>query len=125
AVLAAGADAWASHRTAAHLHGFLDVAKPDRIDVLVPRGRSSVLGSLPLHTAHSIGDDETTTVHRIPVTGVARTLLDLSATTSPDVLERYLANLARRSPSVVSEVVRLTDRYRRVPGRRRLVEVVG
>lgn len=125
AVLAAGPGAWASHTTAARLHGFLDVDQPERIDVLVPRGRFPVLGALPLHTARSIGDDETTRVSKIPVTTAARTLLDLSASSSPEALERYLANLARRTPSVVAEVVRLTDRHRHTPGRRRLLLVVG
>lgn len=124
-VLAAGPQAWASHATAAALQGFLDAPRPDHLDVLVARGRHARVGRLALHTSGSIGLDEVTTVDRIPCTSIARTLLDLAATTSPDVLERYLLDQARRTAAVVRQVVELTDRHRGRPGRRRLLDVVA
>lgn len=125
AVLAAGPHAWASHATAAHLHGFLDASRPDHLDVLVVRGRHPRVGRLSLHTSSSIGLDEVTEVERIPCTGVARTIFDLAATTSPDVLERYLLNQGRQASDLVQRVVELTDRHRARPGRRRLLDVIG
>jgi hypothetical protein len=125
AVLAAGPHAWASHATAAYLHGFLDAPRPDRLDVLVVRGRHPRVGRLALHTSSSIGLDEVTEVERIPCTGVARTIFDLAATTSPDVLERYLLNQGRHAPDLVRRVVELTDRHRARPGRRRLLDVIA
>lgn len=124
ALLAAGPDAWASHDTAAHIHGFLDAPRPANLDVLVPRGRHRSIGALGLHTTLALGADEVTEAHRLPCTTPARTLLDLAVGTSSEQLERYLADLARRRRSVVEEVVGLTDRHRRIPGRRRLLEVV-
>jgi hypothetical protein len=123
--LAAGPSAWASHDTAAHLHRFLDAPRPERIDVVVPRGRHARVSAHRLHTVRTLGSDETTEVHGIPCTTVARTLVDLAVGTEPGVLEGYLADQARRRPAVLRDLVELTDRHRRLPGRRRLLEVMG
>lgn len=123
--LAAGEQAWASHDTAAHLHRFLDAPRPDRVDIVVPRGRHAEIAEHRLHTVRALGSDETTDVHGIPCTTVARTLLDLAVGTEPGILERYLADQARRRPAVVEDLVALTDRHRRLPGRRRLLEVLA
>jgi hypothetical protein len=48
-----------------------------------------------LHTARSLAAQDTTTHEGIPITSVARTLLDLAATTRPDRLERALAQAER------------------------------
>ncbi|MTV26625.1 hypothetical protein FTX61_14555 [Nitriliruptoraceae bacterium ZYF776] len=124
-VLAAGGDAWASHETAAHLHRFLDHARPEPVDVLVPRGRHPKVGQVRLHTTRSLGADEVTTRHGIPLTTPARTLLDLAVGTAPPVLERYLADLARRDADLLQQVVELTDRHRTLPGRGRLFAVMA
>jgi hypothetical protein len=124
-VLAAGEQAWASHATAAHLQRFLDAGLPGRIDVLVPRRRHAMVGGHRLRTTRSIGLDEVTERHGIPCTTPARTLLDLAASTVPGDLERYLADEARRNGKLLGEVAELCDRHRRVPGRRRLLTVLG
>lgn len=123
-LLAAGSDAWASHGTAAELHDFLDAPRPERVDVLVPRGRRALVGDVRLHTTRSIGVDEVTTVRGLACTTPARTLVDLAGALGREQIERYLANLARSTPGIVAEVVSLTDRHRRLHGRRRILDVV-
>ncbi|MFA9446005.1 type IV toxin-antitoxin system AbiEi family antitoxin [Egicoccus sp. AB-alg6-2] len=124
-LLLAGDDAWASHRTAAHLHQFLDVQRPDRIEVVVPRGRNPRIRSTRFRTTSSIGADEVTEVHRLRCTTPARTLLDLASCTAPRELERLLADRLRRDRGLLDELLALADRHRHVPGRRRLLDVAA
>ena len=124
-LLAAGERAWASHETAAYLHGFLDVDRPDRIDVLVPRERHAEVGGVRLHTTVSLGADEMTRVDGLPCTTPARTLLDLAGATPTDELERFALDLARRRPKLMGEVGQLIDRRRGAHGRRRLLGVLA
>jgi predicted transcriptional regulator of viral defense system len=93
AVLACGEGAVLSHRSAAAHWGLLDT-QSSRVDVTAPRSRDGVPG-IRLHTARSLAAQDTTTHHGIPITSVARTLLDLAATTRPDRLERALAQAER------------------------------
>jgi putative AbiEi antitoxin of type IV toxin-antitoxin system/uncharacterized protein DUF559/transcriptional regulator with AbiEi antitoxin domain of type IV toxin-antitoxin system len=93
AVLACGDEAVLSHRSAASHWGLLDT-HTGRIDVTAPRSRAGVPG-IRLHTARSLTAQDTTTHEGIPITSVARTLLDLAATTRPDRLERALAQAER------------------------------
>lgn len=123
-LLAAGEPAWVSHRTAAHLHGFLDVRRPHRIDVLVPRSRHAAIGGVRLHTTVSLAGDEVTTVGGLPCTSAARTLLDLAGTLLPDDLERIALDLGRRRSGVLERASALADRRRGVAGRRRLLAVL-
>lgn len=124
-LLAAGDAAWASHRTAAYLHRFLDVPRPHAVDILVPRSRHRTVGDHQLHVTRSIGLDEVTERHGLACTTRARTLLDLAATSRPGDLERWLAQATRKDAALPQNVVELCDRHRHVPGRRRLLEVVG
>jgi predicted DNA-binding transcriptional regulator AlpA len=124
-VLAAGDPAWASHLTAAHLHRFLDVPRPETVDVLVPRARHHKVGEHELHATRAIGLDEITERHGIACTTRARTLLDLASTSRPGDLERWLAQATRKDATLPRDVVELCDRHRHVPGRRRLLDAVG
>ena len=77
AVLACGPDALLSHRSAAGLWGL----RPDNrraIDVTVPRRSTRGRRGIDVHSAVTIRPEDTTTLHSIPCTGVARTLLDLA-----------------------------------------------
>jgi very-short-patch-repair endonuclease len=98
AVLAAGAEAVLSHRTAGELWG------------LVPRSsrqpevtRPTYFRAHPRIRGHRscVPDDERTLVEGIPVTTVPRTILDLSAVVPKRQIERALNEV---------EVQRLTDR---------------
>jgi hypothetical protein len=98
-VLAAGPDALASHRAAGHLHGFLDLPEPRDLDVLVPRGRHTVVGDLRLHvTRCAIDELGAVEVDDLPCTGVSRTLWDLARPggIGQGALDRVVWDLARR-----------------------------
>lgn len=76
AVLACGPGALLSHRSAARLWGLLRSASP-RIEVTAPRSRDGQRG-ITLHRSRAIHPDDAATINRIPVTSVARTLVDLA-----------------------------------------------
>jgi very-short-patch-repair endonuclease len=93
AVLACGPDAVLSHRTAAAHWGLLHTDQT-RIDVTAPRGRHGAPG-IRLHRSRSLDAQDTTSHEGIPITTIARTLLDLAATARPSELERALAQAER------------------------------
>jgi len=97
AVLACGTDALLSHRTAGVLWGLLQTCT--QIEVTAPRGRKQRPG-ITVHRSRLIHLDDRALVDAIPVTSVARTLVDLA-----DVLtERRLADAVHRA-----EILRLFD----------------
>lgn len=111
AVLTYGPGAVVSHRAGAALWG---IRGGSRVEVTVPRGRKPRQG-IHVHWA-ALPPDETTVHHGIPVTTIARTLLDLSAVVQRDEL---------RGAFRQAEQLRLTDpigigtliaRYPRKPG---------
>ena len=88
AVLACGPGAVLSHWSAAHLHRLLASART-RVDVLSMRERRPAKG-IAHHRTRSLPATDVTVVDGIPVTTVARTLLDLAAVARPRQLERAL-----------------------------------
>lgn len=120
-VLAAGPEAWVSHWSAAVLHGFLDVARPTRHDILVPRGSTDVIQGMQLHSTQSIGADEVTHIDGLPCTSRARTLIDIAGSASVDEIERFALDLCRKDPSFAAQLTELLDRYRRRSGRARVL----
>jgi very-short-patch-repair endonuclease len=93
AVLACGQGAVLSHRSAAAHWGLL-ATEQTRIDVTAPRSRDGVPG-IRLHTSRSLNARDTANHEAIPITAVARTLLDLAATVPESRLERALAQAER------------------------------
>jgi very-short-patch-repair endonuclease len=89
AVMACGPGAVLSHVSAAAHWGLLHTAAT-LVDVTAPRGRHGARG-IRLHRTRSLDARDTTTHEGIPITTVARTLLDLSATVPAQRLERALA----------------------------------
>jgi predicted transcriptional regulator of viral defense system len=89
AVLACGEGAVLSHRSAAAHWGLLQ-SEATRTDVTTQRTRAAN-AKIRLHRSHSLIARDTDTHKGIPITSVARTLLDLAATVKPDQLERALA----------------------------------
>jgi hypothetical protein len=124
-LLAAGPRSWLSHRTAANLHGFLDVARPDVPDVLVERGSHTRVADVRLHTTVAIAEDEVTVRDGLRCTTAARTLLDLAVGATLDELERFGLDLARRDRASLRRTGDLLDRYRDTPGRRRLLTALA
>ena len=81
AVLAAGQGAVLSHRSAAALWGL--IAVPDApIEVIAARGSSARRRALVIHRSSSLSPADLTTLDGIPVTAVARTLVDLATRVS-------------------------------------------
>lgn len=85
AVLEAGPGAALSHRSAAAHWGFL---RSSRVEITVPTGRRPRRGVVPHRAA--LPPDEVCVLDGIPVTTVARTLLDLAAELSRHDLERAI-----------------------------------
>jgi len=112
AVLASGLDAVLSHWPAAALW----MIRPNSrsiIDVTTPRKSRSWKGIRRHHSP--LPADETTVKEGIPVTTVPRTILDLAATESADVVE----NLLRESEYLqLSDRLSLPHLIERYPGRR-------
>jgi predicted transcriptional regulator of viral defense system len=88
AALAAGDGAAISHRSAAQLHGLL-AATTARIDVSSPRRLKPTRAIRP-HQTRTLAPRDVTTVDGIPVTTVARTLLDLVAVAPQRHVERAI-----------------------------------
>jgi hypothetical protein len=82
-----------SHMSAASQWGLLHTDQT-RIDVTALRGRHGAPG-IRLHRSRSLDAQDTTIHEGIPITTVARTLLDLAATARPSELERALAQAER------------------------------
>jgi predicted transcriptional regulator of viral defense system len=90
AVLACGEGAVLSHRSAAAHWGLLATSAA-RTDVTIPRTARAGGAKIRLHHSRSLIARDTATYQSIPITSVARTLLDLAATVKPHELERALA----------------------------------
>ena len=96
AVLAAGPDAVASHRTAAHLWGLRGFPAPGRIEVTVPRHRRAhARRGTTIHESLAFDLVEPTTRRGICVTGPARMYIDLAAVVDDAELLRALDEIRR------------------------------
>jgi hypothetical protein len=111
AVLVAGEGAVLSHRCAAALWG-IGPGSPGLAEVTSPR-RGSRRG-MTLHWSR-LAADEVTRVDGIPVTSVARTLLELAGVLRPRALERALDEAERLR---LGGPLSLVDVVARHPGRR-------
>jgi very-short-patch-repair endonuclease len=117
AVLACGADAVLSHRSAAALWRIRPTERA-RADVTVPRAIGSCR-SIQVHRT-ALAADEVTVVRGIPVTTVARTLLDLAAVVPPRHVERAINEAEVLRLGDERSLARLLERYPRRPGTRAL-----
>jgi very-short-patch-repair endonuclease len=124
AVLGCGEGAVLSHRTAAALWGIRPSASP-RIEVTVPsrNGRRPREGMM-IHRVAELPDSEVTVCDGIPVTRVARTLLDLAAVVSRDGLKRAIKEADRLRLFDLKAVDQVLKRNVGRPGSRPLREVL-
>jgi predicted transcriptional regulator of viral defense system len=113
AVLAAGPGAVLSHRDAAALHD-LRAGGGTRIDVSTPRERSGT-AKIRVHGRRALHAEDVTTVEGIPVTTVARTLVDLAQAVAQDSLLKALGEAERQHKL---DVRALEAASRRTRGRR-------
>lgn len=112
AVLASGPDAVLSHHSAAALWGLRSYSERV-VEVTVPRKSTS---SKQIRRHHSpLPADERTIEEGIPVTSVPRTIFDLAASESLDVIE----NLLRETEHLeLRDRLSLWDLLERYPGKR-------
>ena len=112
AVLACGPGALLSHRAAGAAQGLLSSAP--QFEVTVPHGRKSKPG-IVIHRSRLIHPDDRSSVRGIPVTSVARTLVDLADVLSEERLARAVheAEVQR-----VFDLGALEAVAARLPGRR-------
>jgi very-short-patch-repair endonuclease len=92
AVLAVGPGAVLSHREAAALHELRPAARTS-VDVTVA-GQRTVPG-LQIHRVRRLGIDDVTRIDGIPVTTVARTLVDLATVVPPHALHKAIEEAER------------------------------
>jgi very-short-patch-repair endonuclease len=86
AVLDGGPECLASHRTAARLHGF-DGFRAEVIEVVLPMRIRHRRASVIVHHSRRLDAADRAFAGVIPVTSRARTLIDLGAMVSTDVVE--------------------------------------
>jgi predicted transcriptional regulator of viral defense system len=113
AVLACGAGAVLSHKSAA-AHWNLLATSAARIDVTAARGRRAHEG-IRLHRSRSLDAQDTTTHRAIPTTTIARTLLDLAAILPAHRLERALGQAERLhlyDHTALTEIVQRANGHR-------------
>jgi predicted transcriptional regulator of viral defense system len=102
AVLACGLDAVLSHRSAAYLWGLVD-AWEDPIDVTAPNRRGRSPDGVAAHRDGSLQPIDKTSLHGIPCTSVARTLLDFAGVEPEWKVRKAVAE---------AEVLRILDKQR-------------
>jgi hypothetical protein len=88
AVLAAGLDALASHRTAARLWGL--VQRSGRVEVLIPHGRRVELADIHIHRSRRLVEADATVRAGVPVTSLDRTIADLATRHPERVVGRWI-----------------------------------
>lgn len=94
ACLAGGPGCVASHRTAAALHR-LDDFGPGDVEVSLPRSRRFRSSGITVHHMSRLDRVDVTVVDGVPVTTIARTLVDLAGVLDPARLEEVLDGALR------------------------------
>jgi predicted transcriptional regulator of viral defense system len=100
AVLACGPDAVLSHRSAAYLWGLVD-SWEEPIDVTAPNRRGRSPDGVAAHRDGSLQPIDKATLHGVPCTSVARTILDFAAVAPEWEVRRVVAQ---------AEVLRILDK---------------
>ena len=121
AVLAGGPEAVLSHRSAAALHGFRP-AGGTKVDVIA---KGADQPGIKVHRTRSLDDQDITTRRGIPVTTVARTLVDLAGVVPRDHLYRALREADRLRVLDVQALEASRIRTRNGPGDRALKEALA
>lgn len=114
AVLACGEGAVLSHRSAAAMWGIAE--SHDMIDVILTRGCRRPGARVRAHRMRGLRREEVTSLYGVPITTLARTVLDLAASTDRQDLEQILARTFRKRPASRDEVSRFAKDNPRRPG---------
>jgi predicted transcriptional regulator of viral defense system len=94
AVLAYGGEARLSHRAAADWWGFARTSRKD-VDIMVPGRSKAGQDGIDLHLVRSLDPRDVTEHESVPITTVARTLLDLAEVVRPRQLKRAVEEADR------------------------------
>ncbi len=122
AVLASGPSAALSHLDAAALWGLCKRAPGARVHVTTPvRSRKAQRG-IRLHRVRQLSEDDVTVKNRIPVTTVARTLVDLTDTFGRERLTRIIREAEFQG---VLDLAALDRAIERAKGRHRLSTLIA
>jgi very-short-patch-repair endonuclease len=113
AVYACGPGALASHRAAGAVHGLL---RSDRIEVTAARGCKPKPG-ITIHRSRAIPDEDRASVAGIPVTGVARTLVDLADVLTDERLAKAIHQAEILRVFDLNALDRARGRHRKGAGR--------
>jgi predicted transcriptional regulator of viral defense system len=111
AVLACGPSAALSHRSAAHLYGLRPTTRAG-IDVVVPRAVIRRYDGVEVHRSVTLTDADVTAVDSIPVTTLARMILDLAAVVERRAVERVIDEADIRG---MFDLWAITDQLKRNP----------
>jgi hypothetical protein len=122
AVMACGSEAVLSHRSAADLWGLRPNAT--RLEVTVPEVCREI-PDIEIHRSRTLAPSDVTVRDGIPVTSVARTLLDLSAVLKPPDLEVAIDRAERQGIFDLTAVVDVLDRAKGRKGARALRRLVA
>lgn len=100
-----------SHRAAARLHR-LDGFDEGPVELTVPRGRATTRLDVIEHRTTTLGAMDITEVLGMPVTSIARTLVDLGAVVEDDLVEQALDDALRQGFSArwISQTLERVDR---------------
>jgi hypothetical protein len=123
AVLACGDGAVLSHTSAA-VHWGLLTYDPPQPHVTAPASKAGAPG-IRLHRTRSLDARDTTTHRGIPITTLARTLLDLAATAPRNHLEHALGQALRNELYDHGAIVDVLERHRGRRGTKALLRVTG
>jgi len=118
AVLAGGAQAVASHGTAAALWGFPNQECDRPIEITSPRARLPRIPSVRVHRSVHLDDTDVRSAGGIPCTSVPRSLVDLTAVRGIGWLARSLDDALRRNRATVTDIRACAERLAGAPGRR-------
>jgi hypothetical protein len=126
AVLACGGRAVVSHRSAAWLWEVGEPPGPSSpVDVWVDESVRVRRAGIRAHRASGLADDDVTTLDRIPVTTLGRTLIDLAPVVGRTALERMAARAERNGLIELDELAARVARSRGRPGIRVLAALIG
>ena len=112
AVLAAGARAGASHRSAAELWEVPGRSSAQH-ELLCLRWRRPRRAGLIVHETKLLRPWDITVVDAVPVTTIERTLLDLGAVVLPSVVERAVEDGLRRQLTTLDQLAETVERLGR------------
>jgi hypothetical protein len=122
AVLACRVEAWVSHRSGAHLWDLRSNAA-GHVEITARRSGEGPAG-VHIHTTRALEPRDVTVLDGIPVTSLARTLLDLAAILRPGDLEVAVDRAERLGLFDLGAVVDVLERARGRKGARALRTVV-